>query len=151
MDCRELYQKGTRIYIDLTFPERVLARCCQRQALLHPKLAILIEVVISTVLGTIKILSFPLMSLVGTVLLPTICLMKCVSGKGIRHVPSYLIAWIMSILVTALIVASIFCLIMISPEVVFLTIGILGAAGTSTTLLHIHRELFSPRANPQFS
>ncbi|EYE62988.1 hypothetical protein M127_4871 [Bacteroides fragilis str. S6L5] len=40
---------------------------------------------------------------------------------------------------------------MISPEVVFLTIGILGAAGTSTTLLHIHRELFSPRANPQFS
>lgn len=148
VDCRKLYQEGTRIYFDMVFPERILARYCQHQALAHPKLAMLVEVVVSTILGTIKILSLPLMSLAGIVLLPAICLTKCISKKSFSPAPSYFLSWMISILVTALIVASIFCLIMVSPEVVFLMIGILGAMGTSATLLNIHKELFSPQNTP---
>lgn len=145
MHCLELCQKGTRIYFDIAFPERVVARHCQRQAFLYPKLAMVVEVIASTILGTIKIITFPLTSLAGIVLFPTLCLMKCISTKSVLHIPEYLVAWGISILATALIVASIFCLIMISPEVVFLMIGILGAIGASATLLNIHKELFSPK------
>ncbi|VVT42600.1 hypothetical protein BOKEGFJH_00109 [Chlamydia avium] len=143
MNFRELCQKGARIYFDLTFSERVLARHCQNQALLYPKSAMIIEVVVSTILGTMKVFTFPLASLIGTILLPAIFLTKCISTRSIMSNLHYFVAWAMSILVTAFIVTAVFCLIMISPEVVFLMIGILGAVGTSATLLNIHRELFS--------
>ncbi|AAP05040.1 DUF5422 family protein [Chlamydia caviae] len=146
MHCCEVYRKSSEIYLDSTFPERVIARRCQGKAKLYPKTAMAIEVLAAVILGTLKIITFPLATFSSIGLLPIACALKGISSRSCSHFLAYLGAWFISLLVSALIIAAIFGLVMIAPEAVFFMIGVCGALGASATLLHIHRELFSLRS-----
>ncbi|QVE48843.1 DUF5422 family protein [Chlamydia crocodili] len=146
MNCREVCKKSSQIYFDCTFPERVLARRCQNKAQQYPKTAMAIEVVASVILGTIKIITFPLATFSALGLIPFTCALKAISTRSCKHALPYLAAWFISLLVSALIIGAIFGLVMVAPEVVFFMIGVCGAVGASATLLNIHRELFSLRS-----
>ncbi|WP_375793201.1 DUF5422 family protein [Chlamydia sp. 12-01] len=146
MNCREVCKKSSQIYFDCTFPERVIARRCQNKAQQYPKIAMTIEVIASIILGTIKIITFPLATFSALGLIPVTCIIKGISTRSCSHVLSYVAAWFISLLVSAIIIGAVFGLVMIAPEVVFFMIGICGAVGSSATLLNIHRELFSLRS-----
>ncbi|WP_348663846.1 DUF5422 family protein [Chlamydia vaughanii] len=145
MNCREVCKQGSQIYFDITLPERVVARHCKNKAQQYPKTAIAIEVLVAALLGTIKIISFPLATFSAVGMIPIACLVKSITTRSCSHFTSYLMAWFISILISAIIIAAVFGSIMISPSVVFFMIGVMGAVGTSATLLNIHSELFSLR------
>lgn len=149
MHCCDLYEQGAHIYLDWTCPERTLARRCQNQAEKHPHIAMLLAVIASTILGALKVISFPLLNLSCIVLIPGLCLVKCLSTKSFSHIKNYTIAWLTSLLVSIVIISFLFISIVISPKIVFLMLGILGAIAPSSTLLHIHHELFPLRSQIQ--
>ncbi|EPJ98168.1 putative inner membrane protein, partial [Chlamydia psittaci 02DC14] len=70
MNCREVCKESLQIYFDSTFPERVVARRCQNKAQQYPKTAMAIEVLASVVFGTIKIITFPLLTFSNLISLP---------------------------------------------------------------------------------
>ncbi|SYX08781.1 hypothetical protein C834K_0316 [Chlamydia poikilotherma] len=146
MNCREVCKKSSQVYFDCTFPERVVARRCKNKAQQYPKTAMAIEIAVSVILGTIKIITFPIATFSALGVIPFTCAVKSISTRSCEHALPYLAAWFISLLISALIIGAVFGLVMIAPEVVFLMIGICGAVGASATLLNIHRELFSLRS-----
>ncbi|WP_366223737.1 DUF5422 family protein [Chlamydia buteonis] len=142
MNCREVCKKSSQIYFDSTFPERVLARRCQNKAQQYPKTAMTIEVLASVIFGTLKIITFPLMTFSNLILIPVTLIITSIRSRDCSQALSYFTAWVISLLVSAMIIGAIFGLVMISPQVVFFMIGVFGALGASATLLNIHRGLF---------
>ncbi|QXE27283.1 DUF5422 family protein [Chlamydia buteonis] len=142
MNCREVCKKSSQIYFDSTFPERVLARRCQNKAQQYPKTAMTIEVLASVIFGTLKIITFPLMTFSNLILIPLTLIITSIRSRDCSQALSYFTAWVISLLVSAMIIGAIFGLVMISPQVVFFMIGVFGALGASATLLNIHRGLF---------
>ncbi|AFS22507.1 putative inner membrane protein [Chlamydia psittaci VS225] len=142
MNCREVCKESLQIYFDSTFPERVVARRCQNKAQQYPKTAMAIEVLASVVFGTIKIITFPLLTFSNLISLPLTFMVSSLRSRDCSQALSYFNAWVMSLLISAMIIGAIFGLVMISPQVVFFMIGVFGALGASATLLNIHRGLF---------
>lgn len=146
MNCREVCKESSQIYFDSTFPERILARRCQNKAEQYPKTAMAIEVFAAVVFGTIKIITFPLMTLSNLLSIPLTFIITAIRSRDCSQALSYFTAWVMSLLISAVIICTVFGLVMISPQVVFFMIGVFGALGASATLLNIHRELFPVRS-----
>lgn len=151
MNCRDVCSQAGRIYLDLTFPERVVARSLERQAKDHPKIAISLEVLASVVFGAIKILTFPLASLSGIVLLPLRGIFQVIKTRQLTSILPYLVGSLLSLLISALLVVVIFSTILVAPEIVFVMIGILGTVFMSATLLQLHEGLFSIQETPSLT
>lgn len=136
------WSSATDVYLDLTFPERVLGRQCRSLAYRYPRLALVIEVIVSTILGTLKVVTFPLSSFAGVVLLPLKGIFLAIKNRDCTVLSVHFTAGLLSLLVSALIVSAIYAAILLAPEVVFCMIGVAGACGASATLLHLHQALF---------
>lgn len=145
MNCRDVCGQAGRIYLDLTFPERIVARSLEKQAKQHPKLAISLEVLASVVFGTIKVLTFPLASLSGIFLLPLRGIIQVFKTRQVSSILPYLVGGLISLLISAMLVVAVFSTILVAPEIVFVMIGVVGTVFMSATLLQLHEELFSIR------
>ncbi|ANH78233.1 hypothetical protein Cs308_0057 [Candidatus Chlamydia sanziniae] len=130
-------------------PERILAHKAQHYAAHWPKVALAAEIISTVALGPLKILTIPLASAFALTSLPIRAIWIGIKTKSFLKTLPYLIAWLLSLLVLALFITTIFSMIFIPPEVVFLTLGILIAVGTSATLFQVHKNLFPLPKEPE--
>lgn len=145
MNCRDICHQAGDVYLNFAFPERVLARSLGGRAKRYPKVAMGVEVTLAVFLGVAKLLILPLASLSGIILFPLRGLIQVFSTGKLSSATPYLLASLIALFVSAILVAALFCTILIAPEVVFIMVGVLGALFMSTSLLQMHEELFAPR------
>ncbi|EPP34368.1 putative inner membrane protein [Chlamydia ibidis] len=148
MECLEVVQKGSNIYLDCIFPERGAARQCKSLAQSYPRIAMTIEILASVVLGTFKMVTLPVATFASLFLLPIAGIRKAICTKQASDTLPYVFAWLISLLSVAAIVGLVFAMIALAPEAAFLMIGVFGAIGASSTLINLHNEMFPVRVQP---
>ncbi|SPN73577.1 hypothetical protein C10C_0408 [Chlamydia serpentis] len=142
MGFKSICKQGAQLYLDDIFPERMLARKMQKHAERYPKTAIAIEILVSVILGLLKVLLIPCASAYACASLPLRALFNCIKTKSCQNLPSYCMAWIFNLMTIAITVGLIFSLIFIPPPVVFVSLGILISLTTSASLFQTHKNLF---------
>ncbi|WP_201456765.1 DUF5422 family protein [Chlamydia sp. 17-3921] len=137
-------KNGASLYLDHLFPERLIANKSQKCTARYPKIAMIIEVLASVILGSFKILTIPMVAASVVVLIPIQAMIKCIYKRSCKEALPYLAAWGINLLVIALLVVSIFAMISVPPEAVFFVICLGVSLGASATLLQVHKRLFPP-------
>ncbi|WP_100934812.1 DUF5422 family protein [Candidatus Chlamydia corallus] len=147
MGFKNICKQGSQLYLDDIFPERVLARKLKNCAERYPKTALAIEVLVSTILGALKVILIPCSAAYGCATLPIRALFNSIKTRSCQHLSSYCMAWLFQLLTIAITAALVFSLIFIPPAVVFISLGILMSVTTSASLFQIHKNLF-PQHRP---
>ncbi|AAD18586.1 hypothetical protein CpB0458 [Chlamydia pneumoniae TW-183] len=148
MGFKNICKQGSQLYLNGIFPERILARKLKNCAKSYPRTALTIEVLVSSVLGALKVILIPCASTYAALTLPLRALFNAIKTKSCQHLASYAMAWLLHILTIAVIIGLVFSLVFIPPPVVFISLGLLMSVTTSVTLFQVHKNLFPPYEPP---